>query len=163
MKTNLSAPWVTMYHEIVALFGKDPDIKIVYDEEEVAIKLYVEKQDKAAALKELLPDEYEFGNVILRVDIIPANTASTRTDLFHIAFENNPVFASIAAAPDIFSNPINYVVFKNEVVQYFNDDISDVNGNCSTLYQEIAKNVFGEEEGVYFCTDLPESASATNG
>lgn len=159
MKTNLSAPWINMYHKIVALFGKDPDIKIVYDEENVVIKLYVEKQDKAAALKELLPDEYDFGNVILRVDIIPANPANTRADLFHAAFENNPVFSYMAAAPDIFSNPINYIVFKNEVVQYFNDDISDVNGNCSTLYQEIAKDVFGEEEGVYFCTDLPESVS----
>ena len=156
MKTNLSAPWITMYHEIEALFKKDRDIKIVYDEEDVAIKLYVEKQDKAAALKELLPDEYEFGNVILRVDIIPSNPANTRADLFHTAFENNPVFSYMTAAPDVFSNPITYIVFKNEVVQYFNDDIGDVNGNCSTLYQEIAKNIFGEEEGVYFCTDLPE-------
>jgi hypothetical protein len=111
----------------------------------------------------LLPEEYEFGNVFLKVEVIPANTAVTHADLFHIVFENNPIFSYMAAAPDIFSNPINYVVFKNEVVQYFNDDISDVNGNCSTLYQEIAKNVFGEEDGIYFCTDLPESARVVNG
>jgi hypothetical protein len=43
MRTNLSAPWITMYHEIEALFKKDPDIKVVYDEENVVVKLYVEK------------------------------------------------------------------------------------------------------------------------
>ena len=57
-------------------------------------------------------------------------------------------------------NPITYVVFVNEVVQYFNDDLGDVYGQCSTLYQEIAKDVFGETEGVFFCTDVEEPVYA---
>ena len=36
----------------------------------------------------------------------------------------------------------------------------DINGNCSTLYQEIAKDVFGEDEGICFCTDTEEKAGA---
>lgn len=43
----------------------------------------------------------------------------------------------------------------NKVVQYFNDDLGDAHGVCSTLYQEIAKDVFGEHEGIFFCTNLP--------
>ena len=47
----------------------------------------------------------------------------------------------------------HYAVFQSKVVQFFNDDMSDINGNCTTLYQEIAKDVFsGRAEGVFFCT-----------
>ena len=156
-KINLSAPWVTRYREIEALFREDPDIHIVYDEENNTVKLYVDNQDKVAALESLLPQVYQFGNVDLHVEIIPANdTFLSRGDMFAIAFQNNPVLSRIASAPSVFTNPMEYVVFKNKVVQYYNDDISDIHGNCSTLYQEIAKNVFGEQDGVYFNTDTPE-------
>ena len=50
----------------------------------------------------------------------------------------------------------NYVVFENKVVQFFNDDLSDIHGNKSTLYQEIAKDIFGDCDNIYFCTDTKE-------
>jgi hypothetical protein len=43
-------------------------------------------------------------------------------------------------------------VFEKKVVQFFNDQLDDINGNKSTLYQDIAKDVFEKHEGVYFCT-----------
>ena len=48
---------------------------------------------------------------------------------------------------------MTYVVFKKEVVQYFNDSLGDIHGVCSTLMQDIAKDIFEDTEGVYFCTD----------
>ena len=47
------------------------------------------------------------------------------------------------------------MVFQNKVVQYFSDNMQDINGFTSTLYQEIAKELFGVDGGLYFCTDLP--------
>ena len=35
-----------------------------------------------------------------------------------------------------------------------NDDLSDAHGICSTLYQDLAKEVFGESEGIFFCTEV---------
>lgn len=58
MKFKLSAPWVTLHRQIEALFGEDPDIKVEYvagDGEDPIIKLYVEGQDKADAIEQLLP------------------------------------------------------------------------------------------------------------
>ena len=49
---------------------------------------------------------------------------------------------------------MRYVLFKKEVVQYDSDDISDFHGVCSTLYQDLAKEIIGEDEGIYFCTDV---------
>ena len=159
-KLNLSAPWVTLYHEYAALFGCDPEIAIVYDEDAHIIKLYVDNAYKADALTQLLPPEYDFGNIIVHVEVIPSNESmSSPTSIFEAAFANNPVFAFTKSAEGIFSD-IFYVVFKNKVVQYFNDNLGDVYGNCSTLYQDIAKNVFGDHTGVYFCTDIEEKVGA---
>ena len=63
----------------------------------------------------------------------------------------NPLFVDDDAA--------KYVIFANKVVQYFNDSLSDAHGVCSTLYQDIARDVFGDDCGVYFCTDLEEKST----
>ena len=54
--------------------------------------------------------------------------------------------------PTLCENSLN-VRFKPRVVQFFDDDISDFNGNWSGLAQDIAREVFGAEmRGVHFCT-----------
>lgn len=158
-KLKLSSPWVNYFHEIAALFGEDPDINIVYDEETPEINLYVQNADKADALTKLLPAEKVFGRVVLKLTVIPANEVnSSDSSLFQKAFEGNPVFSYIKNIEgDFFKFPASYVVFKNKVVQYFNDDLSDVNGFRSTLYQDIAKDVFGITNGIYFCTDTEDN------
>ena len=153
---NLSAPWVTFYREIGALLGDDPEITLSLDDANNNIKVYVDNPDKAEALQALLPSERTFGNVTVTITIIPANNlAESRASLFRRAFEGNPAFAyEQSSEKGLYS--FSYIVFKNKVVQFFNDNLQDVNGNCSTLYQEIAKNVFGEQEGIFFCTDTEE-------
>lgn len=158
-RLKLTPPWVNYYYELNAMFGEDDDIKIVYDEDENIINLYVNRDTKAEALAELLPDEKEFGNVTLKINIIPANSPSNYRfcsckGLFEKAFIGNPAFVYTKTIEGIFTNPITYVVFANEVVQYYNDNLSDINGMRSTLYQEIAKDLFGERDGVFYCTDL---------
>ena len=155
-KMNMSAPWVLYYRKIEALFGKDPEISVVFDDENNIIRLYVDNQEKAEAIDKLLPDEKTFGNVTISTVVIPANkVAESKASIFQTAFAGNPAFAYTQVVDGVFSNPISYVVFKNEVVQYFADNMHDIHGYESTLYQDIAKEVFGEEGGICFCTDLP--------
>jgi len=154
---NLSAPWVTYYRKLEALFGKDPDIRIEYDEGEIEVKMYVENAAKADAIAQLLPTEKTFGSVVLKTTVIPANKpTASRAALIATAFEGNPAYSYGMTIDGVSSNSFNYVVFKNEVVQFYNDQLNDINGNVSTLYQDIAKEVLGESEGIYFCTDLPK-------
>lgn len=166
-RLNLSPPWNTRVDEITALFKNDPEIHVVYNEEKYDLKLYVDSANKAAALTQLLPEEYEFGNVVLTVEVIPANHKlgamhfNSNEQLFEYAFQGNEALSFTKTIEGIFSNNLTYVVFKNEVVQYFNDNLADIYGMCSTLYQEIAKNVFGETEGIFFCTDKPNSFTFT--
>lgn len=156
-KLGLSSPWVNFYKELEALFAKDPEVKVVYDEEKNDVKLYVDNLAKADALAQLLPVERTFGNITITVTVIPANKeGASKIQLFRTAFEGNGAFNYTASAEGIFTNPIHYVVFANEVVQYFNDDLSDAHGVRSTLYQDIAEDVFENHESVYFCTNVPE-------
>jgi len=48
------------------------------------------------------------------------------------------------------------VVFKNCVVQFFNDNLNDAHGVISTLYQNIAAEIFEDANlpGVHYCTDV---------
>lgn len=154
---KLSPPWAEFYEEVNALFGEDPAINVSYNEEQYVITLRVEDQDKADALEALLPKEKTFGNVTVKVQVIPANrTQSSRLSLFQRAFEGNPVFSNAISVPSDMGFGAEYLVFKKKVVQYFVDNLSDVNGLRSTLYQEIAKDVFGVEAGMFFSTDCEE-------
>lgn len=157
VKAKLSPPWIEFYKQIEVLFKDDPAVRIEYDDEEYVIKLYVDGALKAEALTALLPAEKQFGNITVKVTVIPANILKDdKVALFKAAFEGNPAFSFAWTASGIFANDLSYIVFKNKVVQYFNDDLGDVNGNRSTLYQEIAKEIFGPQDGIFFCTDAPE-------
>ena len=51
---------------------------------------------------------------------------------------------------------MSHVVFENRVVQYFNDCLNDPYGLESTLFEDIARDVFIETNGVYFNTEAAE-------
>ena len=152
-----SSPWVTYYREVDALFKKDKEVFVVFDEENVEIKIYVSDQVKADAIRCLMPLEKDFGNVILKINVIPSNGNQLRgvstTNILKIAcdafLDNNAVYmvTDVGAVFDLV-----YVIFRKEVVQFFDDNIGDINGNCSTLYEMIARDVF-EDIGIKYCTD----------
>ena len=154
---NLFSPWVIYYKKLEALFGKDKDIKMTFDNNELVVKMYINGQDKYEALSQLLPAEKQFGTVTLKIQLIPANNLKqSKVDLFRKAFYGNPIVNDIIViSHDVLesTNDFSYVVFAKEVVQYHDDSLNDPHGNCSTLYQDIAKEVFENCDGIYFCTD----------
>ena len=152
-----SSPWITYYREVNELFRRDKDVLVVYDEEKTELKIYVNDQTKADAIRFLMPIKKEFGNVILKIDVIPSNgkqlcgvNTSNVIDIACDAFKNNDAVYMVTNISAVFD--LVYVIFRKEVVQYFDDNIGDVYGNCSTLYETIAKNVFNDI-GIKFCTD----------
>ena len=160
---NLSAPWQTYYKELSKLFEKDDEVRIVYDTDEQVISIYVDNAIKAEAMAAVLPIVKEFGSVELTINVIPSNKVnilrSSKGMGFPDLFKGNPIVSDVVVIDGIMTNPITYVIFKKEVVQYFNDDLGDAHGMCSTLYQDIAKRVFEDHEGVFFCTDTKEPSS----
>ena len=154
-KYKIAAPWVQYVNKLTALFGDDPEIQIEYDYTNQKFNMQVSNQLKATAISKLLPSVKHFGDVTLTINITLVSTASTKADVYHDAFDGNPAFSYSKQIDGVFTNPITYVVFKPDVVQFYNDDLGDINGNCTTLYQNIAKDIFNDD-GVFFCTDVKE-------
>lgn len=149
---KLSPPWNTFVSELKALFGEDKDIRIEYDEDAYKVNLFVNDPKKAEALGLLIPEERIYGNVALKIAVIPANVNDMAdADIVDAAFKGNPVLKEVLRLKTPFGE-YDYAVFRKEVVQFFNDDLTDPHGNESTLFEDIARDVFGDTH-VFFCTD----------
>lgn len=164
-KLKLAAPWTTYYRQIQAMFKHDKEIRVVFDENEVVLRIFVDNAIKAEALTQLLPDTMTFGNVSLKIAVIPSNAIPQGPlpdlccdiDYIRAALDGNGAVSQFYPIEYVFSNKILYVAFQKEVVQFFNDDLSDIRGMCSTLYANIANELFGRLNGVFFCTDSSDS------
>ena len=153
-KTGISSPWIQYVHKVQALFGKDPEIHISWDEERYILTMRVDNQKKADALSKLIPFKKSFGNVDIMINIVPANDLGTSViQTIKYAFEGNPIVSKYYEVPDIMSNRIYYMMFAHEIVQYFDDNLADPRGYVSTLYEDIAADVIEDHRGVFFCTD----------
>lgn len=151
-KLNLSAPWITFVHELEALFEYDPSVTIDYDKEENHVKLYVEGATKADALTELLPVEKRFGNVILKISVIPANIAIDKVSLIEKALDGGGILEEVIEAQRP-GGSFRYLMFDREVAQFYNDQLDDPVGNKTMLYADIAKDIFGDLDGAFYCTE----------
>ena len=156
---KLSPPWQIFASEVKELFKSDPLVHTVYNEDDQTIRLYVDDAVKAAALEVLLPAEKDFGNIKMKLLVIPANEERVNIpvdeDIWNIAFKDSKAFKFSYFVPNVLGG-ITYVVFRNTVVQFFTDNLADLNGMRSTLYEDIARDVFGDKIGVFYCTAAPD-------
>lgn len=150
---KVSPPWIEYYRKVEALFKNDAAVRVHYDDHQKTLRLFVIGEEKERALKKLLPTEKNFGGVVLKIEVYQTYTFMEDTvELFQKAFEGNDIFRYAKETEEPFSAV--YIVFKKEVVQFYNDNLGDVNGNKTTLYEDIARDIFGSVAGVYFCTDV---------
>lgn len=152
---SLSPPWIGYTSMLEELFGYDPEITIVNNPSSEApeVTLLVNNQVKADAIAKLLPIEKNFGGVVLKIFVKPANSEETPADVLRKAFQGNPVLHDVVTFPNPQGVPMTYVEFVKDVVQYWDDRLDDPNGYHSTLYEDIAREVF-EDVDVCFTTEL---------
>ena len=151
---RISSPWISYIRKVYLLFKEDEEINLKYDAKNNELLIYVNNQTKADALAKKLPVEKTFGNVTLKITIIPANTEDSNIDIFRKIFNGNPICKEIVADESPTAMGMNHVVFENKVVQYFNDQLDDPYGVKSALYEDLARDVFEEPDGVFFNTQV---------
>jgi hypothetical protein len=166
MTLTLSSPWVRYYHEVQAFFYGDNDIFVDYDDDTNVMSIYVNNEDKANIITELLGGTKEFGAVTLTINVIPANkkkkklsavsdvdTNDTILTKLHHLFDGNTNVVEITTSPIPMMNKQIYVLFQCKVLQYYSDDLGDLYGLESTLHEDVARDLFGDKlPGVYYCT-----------
>ena len=152
-KLKLSAPWEIFFSEIEELFCRDPEVDLKIDHDAKTIQLFVANSSKADALAKILPEKKAFGDIDVKIEVVPANDDDDPISLFERAFWGNPAFEYAIHEGEGGGFEATYVVFENRVVQFYCDNLADLYRNRSTLYEDIARDVF-DCESVYFCTDM---------
>lgn len=158
---RLEAPWQTYQKKIKALFERDKDIIVgeIYEATDggvdYAFDIEVMRHDKYIALDRVLTGVKVFGNVTLGIVLYDEENASNADplSLYKTLFDGNPIVKAIVTRTDATGTDWNYICFNPEIVQFFDDDLTDFNGNWSGLAEDIAREVFADNyHSVNFCT-----------
>ena len=155
---QLSQPWFSYQRMLVALFGQDSQVLVgdiaPLDEDGYAIEIQVSDEVKAAALKEILDTNIDFGGVVVTTTIlgISEKSASDMDEAARMeaAFAGNPLFVKIVTEGPYPTDAV-YCVFAPVVLQFWNDNLNDYQGNVSVLPADLAKDILITE--VHCCTE----------
>ena len=162
---KLSPPWETIHNKLIAFFDGDNTIivdKNITDDYTLGISCY--SKDKYDALSRLLRKEYNFGNVTLKINLYlladKDSRSSNKNDKVYYAIEDletiltgNEIFNRVENIK-LMGGTISYCIFNKQVIQFYNDDLTDINGLESTLAEHIAMEIFKTEDtDVYYCTN----------
>ena len=71
---KLSPPWHIFYKELDCLFREDEEVRIIFDEDNNKITMFVDNTIKAEALEKILPKEKKFANDTISIDIVYMKT-----------------------------------------------------------------------------------------
>lgn len=167
-KLKLTSPWNSYYNELKAFFREDPQVTVLFDEDNMDVKLLIRDGYKAEALSYLLVKEQHWGDTTLTVTVIPANAKDQETDktikrlddendyvhMYNLALTGNDEFSDVYAIKGALGYDAVYVVFEKDVIQYYTDNLGDLHGIKSTLAENIARDIFVQHPGVFFCTEV---------
>jgi hypothetical protein len=166
---TLSPPWYRLYNEILYSVGRDPGVTVDpldTSTNPYVITLHVKSPQQASALASIMIPTHTYGNVVVNVLVrdsqgnmaSPASVNSTSdvTNAYVNALATNPLLVAIfppVATPFGQSLP---VIFGREVVQFFDDDLSEAysnfNGVAATVFADVLQTSFGNTFQVVFGT-----------
>ena len=150
---NLSAPWDIMAKNIEKLFERDPEVEVSYSEEQKTVVIRVfNNKSKYEAIEHIMPKHKQFGDVTLDIMVATVTSNCTEPEYFAKAFEGNPAFKRCDCYNTPAGDSIYFAVFEKSVVQFHNDNIGNPYGIKSTLYEDIAREVF-DNTYMRFCTE----------
>ena len=156
-KLKLSTPWCTYWNKVKVLFDRDPEITISNLDDDYHFVIEVRNHEKFRALEKLLPTHVNFGTVMLAIELRDVENDDVTTDdaikMFETIFKGNPIVKDIKAVADFTGTKHGFIRFQPEVIQFFNDDLTDYDGNWTGLAEKIAEEVFMNTAlGIHFCT-----------
>ena len=137
-KTNatLSAPWYVFADTLSAIFENDESINIAIpkcgdDEGIFEIVITSDNAIKMAAIKKLIGESREYGNIKVVITYIVEDAPMTKEDVV-AAFGDTGYFDKVVSAA-LPVGEMSYVVMKKDVLQVYADNTRDYYGNMNTV------------------------------
>ena len=167
---TMSPPWFTFANEIKYTYGLSKYINVndlVQNGGNYDLNIYVCVDWIATALRAILPQNQDFGGILVNIIIFDSQgvivpisntvyTPQTLAETFCNALYSNPLFVGTVlplAVPPIVGNVV--IIIKPYVIQFYNDDISDL---CSN-FNGVASQVFTQVTNLEYPTNLTISFS----
>lgn len=151
---GISSPWMTYYKKLVALFFDDPELEVKWNEDEKSIIIESTNTFKIMALEKLLEPTVTYGNVTITVKcLVKDGSEESVASIFRTAFAGNPHISEVIEQETMGCIDQTFVLFKPEVIQFFNDDLTDYHGNWNGLSEDIMRDVINKNLRVNIGTD----------
>lgn len=168
-KVGLQSPWVTYRNLLNAMFKDDQEVEVGNVEDDgngtgiYTVRVLVHNYDKFLAMKDVLHQSIVMGNITLNIELVcdvdTDDDQETDIEKLKKVFQGNRIVKDFREVKDIAGATHNFVLFWPEVVQFWNDDMSDFYGNWNGLAEDIARSLFKVDGSINFCTaDLRENA-----
>lgn len=159
---RISPPEFTYFNEIKFSIGNDPLVQVEPLRQlsggDFLITIRVQGMQKARALATLIIATKQIGNLLIQVRVVtsegnrvqPITRALTPREiaaLYQTAFRTNRLFNFAVVRASISFTAV-YPVFKAQVIQFFNDDLSDLFNNfnqvAAFVFRDVLRNRINE-------------------
>jgi hypothetical protein len=148
--TSLSPPWITLWNKINGSIGNDPSVRVEpldQSNNPYVVRITVDGRAKAISIASLLKPSHQLGGVSVIVEIrdrdgetaapvIPGSVDDLVRQV-ESGFMDNRWYVEVVKK-EFLGRPRVYPVFAKGVIQFKNDDLSDLYGN----YNAVAATVF---------------------
>lgn len=159
---KLTPPWYTLWRKIYYTLSNDQDLLIGelenIDNKSYKIEITAKKMTTALALRQVINPIFELGNINVKIVIknptigvipYPDNKTEYTLDdislLMNAAFKGNILFKGAILIPQSEDpKPLSgkiVVLFSKSIIQFFNDDLSDIYGNFNDITARVIEEL----------------------
>lgn len=156
---GLSPPWYTLWNKIKYSIGNDTAVTVNQLDTKSSpyiVPITVADHDKAVAIASVMILRHQMGNITVDVQVKDGagkivspetpESAEKLAELLKKALGDNAWFVEVVVMPS-FQRGVVFPVFKKAVIQFFNDDLSDLYRNYNNVVGFVFREVLNPGPG----------------
>jgi hypothetical protein len=158
---QLSPPWYTLWNEIKSSIGDDPAVTVNplnTSQNPFIVPIAVSNNDKAVGIASIISLQHQLGNISVAVQVTNADgqivtpvipsSVEELVQLVQTALNGNSWFIEVIEKQIAPTLPVTvYPVFSKAVIQFYNDDLTDLYSNYNNVAAFVFKNVLNPAPG----------------
>ena len=154
-KLKMQMPWVEYLCKLTAAFEMDDGVNVEDPGEsvdgKVTIKIHVMSYPKYLALRELLLQPGDVGGVQVTLEFVYDGPGEEEGSfLYRFAFAGNKYVRGVTLQPGFGGVPNLFTIMENDVIQFFDDNLSDYQGKVSFLPSDLYNELFNSSAFCHF-------------